>query len=308
MRILITGSEGLVGRKLSVVLRKKGYEIRGIDKKLPFGSRGRGDVRDLRIVSESAADCDGIIHLAALSRVVQADRDPDLCWATNVGGTRTVVQAAVESPNRPWVLLASGREVYGEPEDLPVTEDAPLQPINIYGHSKARAESIVIAASAMGLRTGIARLSDVYGDARDHCDRVVPAFALAAAAGAPLMVCGSDHTLDFTHVDDTARGLEALVEALAAGESRLPPLHFLTGQPTTLGELATMANRAGGGRSEIVEAPERDYEIAHFVGDPRRAKEVLGWRAEIPAEVGVPRFVRAFANMLESATASQVAG
>lgn len=308
MRILITGSEGLVGRKLTDVLGKEGHEISRLDKNLPFGTRGRGDVCDPRIVAEGVADCDGIVHLAAVSRAAQAERDPDGCWATNVGGTRTIVQAAMDAPNRPWVLLASCREVYGEPEDLPVTEDAPLQPVNIHGHSKARAESIVIAARAVGLRTGIARLSDVYGDVRDHGDRVVPSFALAAAAGAPMMVCGSDHTCDFTHVDDTARGLVALVGALQAGEMRLPPIHFLTGQPTTLGELASMANATGGGRSEIVEAPEREHEVAHFVGDARLAEKLLGWRAEIPAQVGVPRLARTFARLLEGSAASHVAG
>lgn len=186
-------------------------------------------------------------------------------------------------------------------------DDDPIRPINIYGRSKGEAERIVMAGRDGGIRTGIVRLSNVYGDVRDWPDRVAPAFARGAAQGSPLKVCGSGHTFDFTHVDDTVRGVALAAEALGAGESKLPPMHFLTGRATTLGELAKLANEAGGGKSRIVEAPQRSYDVAHFVGDPRRAEEILGWRAEITVQDGVPRFVRNFADVLKEAHPDQAA-
>jgi nucleoside-diphosphate-sugar epimerase len=109
-----------------------------------------------------------------------------------------------------------------------------------------------------------------------------------------MTICGRRHTFDFTHVDDTVRALVALVEALEGGFNNPPPIQFVTGRPTTLGQLAELANAAGGGRSRLDDGPERDYDVAHFVGDPSRARELLGWQADIPVEVGVRRLVGQF--------------
>lgn len=307
MQILVSGSEGLVGRRLCAFLQRTGHRVVTLDNRLAADRAGHGDIRDQSAVARSVTGCDGVIHLAGVSRVLWGEREPDVCWDSNVGGTQNIVDAAIASSKRAWVLFASSREVYGEPVRLPVSDDDPIRPINIYGRSKAQAESILIAARDRGIRTGVVRLSNVYGDVRDWPDRVSPAFARGAAQGSPLKVCGSGHTFDFTHVEDTVRGIALAAEALGAGESKLPPMHFLTGQATTLGELAALANEAGGGRSTVVEAPQRSYDVAHFVGDPRRADEILGWRAAISVQVGIPRFVRDFAATLREAQSDQAA-
>ena len=71
------------------------------------------------------AGVDGVIHLAAVSRVVWGQKNPELCWETNVTGVQNVLDAAREASSRPWVISASSREVYGEAEHLPVSEDMP---------------------------------------------------------------------------------------------------------------------------------------------------------------------------------------
>jgi UDP-glucose 4-epimerase len=295
-KIMISGSEGLVGARLALNLERRGYAIERLDFRAA-DSAMRGDIRDLDSVRKRSEGCVGLVHLAALSRVVWGQRDPDLCWQTNVGGTGNVLQAAMASRSRPWVVFASSREVYGQPSRMPVHEDDPLEPVNIYGRSKAEGERLVEEARAAGLRTTIVRLSNVYGCWRDHPDRVVPAFARAAAIGAPMRICGRRHTFDFTHLDDTVRGLLMLVEALEEGLDPPPPIHFVTGRPTTLGELAALADDAGDGRSQILEGPERDYDVAHFVGDPKRARELLGWRPRIAVEDGVRRLVDDFSTV-----------
>jgi nucleoside-diphosphate-sugar epimerase len=146
------------------------------------------------------------------------------------------------------------------------------------------------------VNTAIVRFSNVYGSTADHADRVVPAFARAASRGRPMYVCGRGHVFDFTHVDDSARGVILLLEALLAGERDLPPIHFVTGRATTLGGLAEIANRAGGGRSAIHEAPARTNDVATFVGDPTRAEQLLGWRARVAIEDGVRQLVDDFAR------------
>ncbi len=238
--------------------------------------------------------CCGVVHLAAVSRVVWAEQDPEGCWRTNVDGTRNVLRAAHRAPARPWVLFASSREVYGEPSRLPVSEDSPLLPLNVYGRSKAEGEALVLEAREQGLNTAIVRFANVYGRTDDHPDRVVPAFARGAVEGADLRVGGSRSTFDFTHLDDTVAGVLLLIDALENGAAALPTVHLCTGRATTLGELARIANRAAGERSRIVEVPHRSYDTARFVGDPARARQLLGWRAKIEIVEGMQRLVRDF--------------
>jgi nucleoside-diphosphate-sugar epimerase len=250
------------------------------------------DVRDPAAVDAAVGKVDGVVHLAAISRVVWGERDPAACVDTNVGGTRNVLASALASSRRPFVVFASSREVYGEPGRLPVDEDAPLRPVNVYARTKVDGERLLASAREEGLRTAVVRLSNVYGDPLDHADRVVPAFARAAAEDAVLQVAGPDHVFDFTHLDDVVDGLLRVVARVASGQE-LPAVHLVSGRGTTLGGLAALAiAAAGGGRA--VPAPERDYDVRRFVGDPTRAQRLLGWSATTGVEDGVRRLVAAF--------------
>lgn len=291
-RILITGSAGLVGTALRAALRAAGHDVAGLD--LRGVGRDRGDVRDPDRVRDAVRGCQGVVHLAAISRVVWGERDPVACRATNLGGLRTVIGAIEACPAPPWLIFASSREVYGRPERLPVDEDAPLRPVNVYAQTKADGEALVTSARARGVRTSIVRLSNVYGAVDDHRDRVVPAFVRAAVLGTPLQVEGSDQTFDFTHLDDTVRALALLVARLGGDAPPPPPLHLVTGHATTLAALAAMAVElaAATPRAPIVEVPARTFDVAHFVGDPRRAAAELGWTATIPIRDGVVRYLR----------------
>jgi UDP-glucose 4-epimerase len=291
-RILITGSHGLVGTAMTSLLTDAGHDVRSLDLRAPEDD-GRGDVLDPRAALAAVAECDGILHLAAVSRVIWGERGPARCRATNEGGTRNVLRAALTSPRRPWIVFASSREVYGEPDALPVGEDAPLRPVNVYGETKIAGERLIDEARGAGLATAIVRLSNVYGSVHDHADRVVPAFVRCALAGEPLRIDGADHTFDFTHIDDTARGIAAVVDALRAGERRLPPIHLLPGTPTTLGELAAAAVDLAASASPLVHAPPRSYDVARFYGDPSRAHTLLGWRPRVPLRDGLARFLAA---------------
>lgn len=289
--ILITGSEGLIGTALCELLAAQRTLVRRFDLKKQL------DVCEREVVRASVEGCTGIIHLAAVSRVIWGEREPERCWQTNVEGTRNILQAAAASARKPWVIFASSREVYGHAQQLPATEDAPLAPCNVYGKTKLAGEQLCTDAAAGGLRTAIVRLSNVYGRTQDHPDRVVPCFARRSAYGEPLRVEGPDCTFDFTHLDDTARGILAVVDVLRGGGPALPPIHFLTGQPTTLGELARLASREAGSRSQIIGAPSRSFDVARFYGDPRRARELLGWSPRIGIGEGLRQLVRDFSHL-----------
>lgn len=295
--ILVTGSEGLIGTAVCELLAKSGYRVEKLD--LHSSDPGqRGDIRDEALMQQRMKGCRGVIHLAAISRVADGESDPELCWQTNVIGTEVIMRAAAAMPVRPWVLLASSREVYGEPGQLPVREDTPMRPVNVYGRSKAAAERVALAWRRSGVETAVVRLANVYGATNDHPKRVTPAFARGSVDGDVLTVCGRENTFDFTHLDDVALGLLSVVEALQAGEV-LPPIHLASGLPTTLGELAELAVQLGGGRAKIAEIPTPAYNVSRFVGDPGRAHELLGWQARIRIGEGMNRLIKAYRHELE---------
>jgi nucleoside-diphosphate-sugar epimerase len=129
----------------------------------------------------------------------------------------------------------------------------------------------------------------------------VPAFVRAAVSGQPLRVEGANHTFDFTHVDDTARGIAALAELLAAGHPPPPPIHLLTGTPTTLAELATLAIELAGTRAPVTHAPPRNFDVAHFHGSPERARLLLDWSPRVSLRDGLARLMTAVRAEMEGA-------
>ena len=288
-RILLTGAAGLIGRALTPRLQAAGFTA------VPFDLRSDPprDVTDTAALQRALHEIDGIVHLAAVSRVIDGERNPDLCRRTNADATRALLQLALQRERHPFFIQASSREVYGQQDNLPVPEDAPLSPRNVYARSKVEVECLTDAARAEGMTTAILRFSNVFGDALDHPDRVVPAFARAAATGGTVRVDGVDCTFDFTHVSDVSDGILRVVKLLSAGERALPPIHFVSGRQTSLGQLADLAVRLGSDVTRV-EAPARSFDVHRFYGDPRRAEALLGWRATTPLETGFARLMEGY--------------
>lgn len=296
-RILITGSSGLVGSAVARTLEQRGIDVVCFD--LRARGAANGDVRDRDRVARAVANVAGIIHLAAVSRVLWGESDPEGCWATNVGGTRNVLELAAKASARPWLVFASSREVYGQPDVLPANEDTPLRPVNIYGRSKAEGERLVEQAQRSGVRACTIRLSNVFGSVADHADRVVPAFARGAMAGGELRVDGADHTFDFTYIDDVARGVASLVELLDTHSATPPPIHFVSERATALGELAALAIELAGTKATVSDAPPRNFDVARFVGDGARARQLLDWQPRVDVREGLARLLRALREEIE---------
>ncbi len=293
-KILMTGHLGLIGRHLSPLLSQLGYEVIGFDI-----ADGSGDICNTAQLNQALSECCGVIHLAAVSRVVWAQHEPEKCWQTNALASEQLLKLAANHVHKPWVLVSSSREVYGEPKTLPVTESMPLAPVNIYGRSKLYMEDAAFSARDAGVNTAIIRLANVYGCTLDHEDRVLPAFSRNAALGIDLRVDGCEHLFDFTHVSDTVAGLVKVVTLLNEGEKKLPPIHLLPGHGTTLKQAAQMAIAAANSSSTIVEAESRSYDVARFIGDPSRAKSLLGWQASVLPEQGIAWLVDAYTKKLK---------
>jgi UDP-glucose 4-epimerase len=298
--ILVTGSEGLIGTQLCSSLENAGKTVQHFDINCPKNHKNYGNILDINCLQAKLDNCIGIVHLAAVSRVVWGEKDPELCWQTNVIGTQNILRAAQDSPLKPWVIYASSREVYGQQQNLPIEIDAEYIPMNIYARSKVAAEKEVLQARKYQLRTAVVRYSSVYGSVYDHKDRVVPAFCRAAVLGNLLKIEGPDNMLDFTHVNDAVKGTITIINALEKGNDQLPPVHLTTGVPTTLDALAKLACRSAERELRLIESPSRSYDVAKFWGSTAKTTQILGWQAEIPIETGVYNLVQQFKFLLKT--------
>ncbi len=284
-RLVITGSAGLVGRRLVARCRSEGYEVVEID------LRGPPEHRMDFASPEALALCDGsvhgVIHLAAVSRVAWGEQNPALCRAINVADTARLLKHLHQFAPGAWFLFASSREVYGEPRDGLVHEHHPLAPVNVYGSSKLDGEALVSRARDAGRATATIRLSNVYGGRHDHPDRAVPALACRAVRQQSLQITGGDVYFDFVHVNDAVEGLLRAAELLSAGENNFPTVHLATGRATSLRRLAKLTLDLAGGPSRIEEQAARSFDVSGFCGAPGMAERVLGWKAAIPLETGL---------------------
>ncbi|WP_213992794.1 NAD-dependent epimerase/dehydratase family protein [Sodalis sp. dw_96] len=295
--ILVTGSQGLIGQCLLRYLRKAGITTHEFD----IRRNRQEDFRCADALRHALHGIEGIVHLAAVSRVVWAEKHPELAYSVNVASLRTLLEVVADKEKKPWIIFASSREVYGNSTESSVHEDAPLLPLNAYANMKVQGERLIHDAVSSRIRANICRFSNVYGAISDHADRVAEAFARTAAFGGVLRVDGGENTFDFTHVSDVAEGLFRLVQATGKKEL-LPPVHFVSGQGVTLNELARLAVSLAvdGIKIGIHDAPPRAFDVSRFVGNPHRAKELLGWEAKTSLPLGFGELISLFRRADES--------
>ncbi len=294
MRILITGSKGLIGSALQHVLELLYIDVVGIDKRFERTHSDYGDILNTDTLFPIIEHVDGIVHLAGVSRVIDGQKNPLLCWKTNVEGTKNIVECARASKKKPWILYASSREVYGQQEDFPVKETARLAPVNIYGESKHEAEQIIQRATEKKLQTSIVRFSNVFGSIHDYHDRVIPAFCRAAVEGNDIRVDGKDHLFDFTYIEDVIQGVLSLIYLLVQKKESLPPVHLTRGIPVSLSQIAEIASKASSHSIKIVEGISRSFDVSKFWGDTSHAKVMLNWKAGISVEEGMHRLINQY--------------
>lgn len=299
MRVLITGGAGFIGshlvdRLLNGQARGSAPDIelvvldnlrRGRCAHLePHLSAGRlrffeGDIRDEATLREAMRGVEVVIHLAAQSNVIGSEQDRDYAFTTNVVGTYTALKVAEAAGVRRF-LFSSSREIYGEPETLPVREDAPLAPKNAYGASKVAGEMYVrIAQARNALETVIFRLANVYGP-RDS-ERVIPLWLDRARRGEELLLYGGEQIIDFVWVGDV---VEALAQAALADRQVIAgqTINIGTGIGTPLVEVARRILALSKSSAGMRTVPAREVEVRRFVADPARLKAVLGLKPEPP--------------------------
>lgn len=274
---VVTGGAGFIGSHVVDALISRGQRVVVLDN-FSTGKRSNlahhGETDQLTVIEHDVStgitdalaafpDVEAIIHLAAQVSVVTSLARPIDDLATNYGSTLHVLEYARARTTKPKVVLASSAAVYGDVATLPVSEDAPLQPLSPYGIHKLASEYALGAYSAThGVPTAALRFFNVYGPRQDPSSPysgVISIFADRARAGRPLTIFGDgSQTRDFVYVGDVVRAI------LAAADASAPHLvaNVGTGTEITITELARSVIEQCGNRSVIEYAAARAGEIA----------------------------------------------
>ena len=300
MRVLVTGGAGYVGSVSVELLLAAGHAVTVLDSLV---SGHRGAVADgARLVVGSVADrsavtgllredgIEAVLHCAARSLVGESVREPALYYRENVVGGVALLEAMREAGVE-RLVFSSTAAVYGEPSSVPITEDAPLRPINPYGETKRTFEGALRwYGEAHGLRAmalryfNAAGASERYGEDHHPETHLLPNVLSALLGGPAVTIHGDDYPTpdgtcirDYIHVLDLAQAHLTALEATADQAPGLVPLNLGSGAGFSVHEvLATVARVT---RREVPATVGR-----RRAGDPPillasndRAREVLGW-------------------------------
>jgi GDP-4-dehydro-6-deoxy-D-mannose reductase len=228
-----------------------------------------------------------VFHLAALASVGKSWEDPGAVLLQNVAMTLNVLNAVREEAPDAAVVLAGSGEIYGPPERLPVTEDAPLRPQNPYAVSKAACDLLAGQyADAHGLRVVRVRAFNQAGPGQSDA-YVVGTIARQVAeaerggAGEAMIQTGNpDSARDFTDVRDTVRAY------VSAGELPAGIFNVCSGRATSVRTIVELAGRATRVELKHVVDPERvrSHDVPEVRGSAERLAAATGWQPEIPME------------------------
>jgi len=278
VRALITGAAGFVGGHLAAHLREAGDEVTGLDRSGPDPV----DVTDPDAVLDAVrrAAPDVVYHLAAVSHVARAARDPSLD-AVNVGGTRSVVDACRRVGVSRVVVVGSAEEYGAVPPDrVPIREDTPLAPLTAYGRSKAQAEAVALAAhTEHGVPVVAVRAFNHTGPGQSPTF-LVPGLAariVAAERGSDtdIVVGNLAPVRDWSDVRDVVAAYHLLARDGRPGEV----YNVCSGRGRSVREIAehlvAAARRPLALRVDA--ALVRPVDIPVLVGDPARLVAATGW-------------------------------
>ncbi|MHB8467645.1 MAG: GDP-mannose 4,6-dehydratase [Acidimicrobiales bacterium] len=277
MRVFVTGGDGFVGRWLHEHLIDAGDTV----------VAPTTDITDAPALRAALADAapDAVYHLAAVSNVGESWSAPEQTFLVNATGTLHLLEAARALATPPTVLLVCSSEVYGRvgPEDLPLTEDAPLRPVSPYAASKVAAEFLGLQAFlAHGLPVIRVRAFNHIGPGQ------APSFVVSSLArqiveaslvgGGSIAVGNLSPERDFTDVRDVVRAYRLLVERGRPGEV----YNVCSGEAVAIEWVAQRLLALAGVdvRLEVDAGRVRTVEMPVVRGDPSRLVTATGWRRE----------------------------
>lgn len=179
---LITGGAGFIGSHLVDHLVQLGWSVRVIDnfstgkkenlkhlKGNPNIEMVVGDLKKFEDCIKAVKGVETVFHLAANPEVRLSTTHPKIHFDENVVATFNLLEAIRKVSDAKCLLFASSSSVYGEPKEIPVSEEAPIRPVSVYGASKASCEALIHAYSKLyGIRALILRYANIIGPSLRH--------------------------------------------------------------------------------------------------------------------------------------------
>ena len=297
MKYLVTGGCGFIGSHLVDALHSQGHYVRVLDDLStgslrytpPAVSFVKGDIADPKIVEIAMRDIDAVFHLAAVASVERCNDDWAGTHQTNLTGTITILDQARANGGVP-VVFASSAAVYGDNPALPLTEDALARPVSAYGADKFGCELHGLVASHVHKvpNCGL-RFFNVYGprqDPKSPYSGVITIFGNRIKAGHPITINGDGfHSRDFIYVGDVVNALMRAMD-FCRDQRGHHVFNVCTGIETNVIDLAEemmillepVAVRHG---------PARPGDPRASIGDPTKARRLLGFEAAVPIHTGL---------------------
>jgi UDP-glucose-4-epimerase GalE len=306
MRILVTGGAGYVGSVSVEALIAAGHAVVVLDN---FSTAGHGaDLAGATVVAGSYGDLDAtratleqhgieaVLHCAARSLVPESVQNPALYYMENLRGGIALLEA-MRLARVSRLVISSTAAVYGEPDTIPITEDAALKPINTYGETKRSLEAAADwYATAYGLRPVALRYFNVGGASERNGERhdpethLIPNLLRAVLRGEPFTLTGTDYPTrdgttirDYIHVMDLADAHRLALEGTAReggdalGVGGLLAMNLGSGRGFGVREVIRAAEGALDRTVEVIDAPRRGGDPPELVAAIDKARTVLGW-------------------------------
>lgn len=301
MRAIVTGAGGFVGHHLLDHLTAAGDDVIATDR-----AQGGPDITDAAALDElfSGSGAEVVYHLAGQADVAASWNDPTGTFRANGEGTVAVLAAAAAAGVE-RVLVVSSAEVYGivAPEQMPITEQAPLDPASPYAASKAAAEMAAIQWAKRGLGVVRARAFNHLGPGQSE-RFVAPALAgrlvRAASAGDRSISVGNlDARRDFTDVRDVVRAYRLLALQGQAGAA----YNVCSGVDHAIADIAAMLLERTDPSIELLPDPDlqRPSDLPVLRGDNAAIAAATGWTPEISLSATLDDVVGAARTALTSA-------
>ncbi|MGE0022436.1 MAG: UDP-glucose 4-epimerase GalE [Hyphomicrobium sp.] len=306
MSVLVTGGAGYIGSHMVLALLDAGRSVVVVDN-LSTGFRSavpepaafvEGNIGDQDLVRRVIVEhgVQAIIHFAGSIVVPDSVADPLGYYLNNTVNSRALIAVAVETGVRTFIF-SSTAAVYGNPQEIPVREDAPLKPVSPYGTSKLMTELMLAdTAFAHDFRYVALRYFNVAGaDPRGRTGQSTPrathlikvACETALGKRASMDVFGTDYATadgtcvrDYIHVTDlVAAHMAALHHLEGGGTSDVFNCGYSSGYSVI--EVIEAVKRAAGGPFPVNMGPRRPGDAEAIVADSAKIRGRLGWKPEL---------------------------
>lgn len=299
MNVCVTGGAGYIGSVVAQHLVDLGHNVTVVDN-LTTGHRAavpqscrfvEGDIRDPRVIEKALQPAvDAVLHFAALSVVADSVAQPLDYVDNNVGGALHLLRG-MERFGVKRLVFSSSAAVYGEPDRLPIEEEAPRRPTNPYGLSKLFVEDMLRAClSAWGLHSMSLRYFNAGGSTQTHGEHHDPEshlipIVLDVALGVreSVTIFGDDYKTpdgtclrDYVHVHDLAVAHVLALEALERNDGGI--INLGSDRGFTVREVVDVVEKVTGKKVRHHVGARRPGDPAALIASSEKAERVLGWK------------------------------